>query len=114
MHVRRINIENLCQRKSLRRASFVWKHQENVADVLMSSCRPPTSPEVKQLIRRMVERDPAKRIKMEDICQQKWVAQASSLRADPVILWWPAEVCNLHTEEWNLSDVCGCLSGCVS
>lgn len=40
----------------------------------------------------MVERDPNKRIKMEDICQQKWVAQASTLRAGPVILWWPAEI----------------------
>ena len=40
-------------------------------------CRPATSQEVKRLIRCMVERDPKKRIKMEEICQQPWVAQAS-------------------------------------
>ncbi len=39
--------------------------------------RPSTSQDVKRLIRSMVERDPKKRIKMEEICQQPWVAQAS-------------------------------------
>ena len=82
VHVLRIESEDICQQKSLQRASFIGEHQ-NVAKALMGSCRPSTSPEVKQLIRQMVERDPAKRIKMEDICQQKWVAQASTLRAGP-------------------------------
>ncbi|CAL5225961.1 g8763 [Coccomyxa viridis] len=40
--------------------------------------RPATSQEVKRLIRSMVERDPKKRIKMEEICQQPWVAQGVS------------------------------------
>ncbi|CAK0733351.1 hypothetical protein CVIRNUC_000261 [Coccomyxa viridis] len=37
--------------------------------------RPATLPDVKHLIRCMLERDSQRRIKMEDICQQPWVAQ---------------------------------------
>ena len=44
-------------------------------------CSPPTSPDVKRLIRCMVERDPKRRIKMEDICQQSWVAQVNATAA---------------------------------
>ena len=44
-------------------------------------CSPPTSQDVKLLIRRMVERDPRRRIKMEDICQQPWVAQVGAFWA---------------------------------
>ena len=46
-------------------------------------CSPATSPDVKRLIKCMVERDPRRRIKMEDICQQPWVAQVGATAALP-------------------------------
>ena len=62
----------LCSARCMHQAGECW------LTAAPRCCSPPTSPDVKRLIRCMVERDPRRRIKMEDICQQPWVAQVGA------------------------------------
>ena len=73
-------------------------------------CSPPTSPDVKRLIRCMVERDPKRRIKMEDICQQPWVAQVGAI-ALPTAPHRAVYLCSTLTyaHQQQLSISKGCL-----
>jgi len=71
-----------------------FQHVQGINGFATLLRRPVTSPDVKRLIRSMVERDPKRRIKMEGICQQPWVAQAGF----PITSSVPFICHNRHTQ----------------